>query len=465
MALNAAIVWEVRTTGADTNGGGFKTGATGTDWSQQNAAQYAVTDGVTAGTTTITSITANFGTDVVGNVIYVAGGTGSVAAGWYEIISRTNSTTIVVDRSTGLTAGTGVTLNIGGALASPGQASALGVDGNKYYIKAGTYTITSATPNIAGGCFKPQLGGNGTFLYIEGYQTTRGDLGTKPVLILNTGVSTATIVDLTTSTYGRCLNLEVDGHSEATSRGFSFGGSFVYLARCLARNCTNSGIHGANATAEVVHCRATGCSTQEAFHGESAGIRFRYCQADTNTTKGFGGTAYTAEWCLSFANSGASSDGFYTSVRAVVVNCSTYGNGRSGFHSGTGNVHAWTNCIAEGNAGYGFDSDGAAGTNPRLINCAGYNNTSGNYSTTTYPTSLIENFLALSASPYTNAGVADFSLNNTVGGGASVRAAAYPGAFPGGTTTSYADIGAVQHADPASSGPRRHPGMAGGCSA
>lgn len=144
MALNAAIVWEVRTTGADTNGGGFKTGATGTDWSQQNAAQYAVTDGVTAGTTTITSITANFGTDVVGNVIYVAGGTGSVAAGWYEIISRTNSTTIVVDRSTGLTAGTGVTLNIGGALASPGQASALGVDGNKYYIKAGTYTITSS---------------------------------------------------------------------------------------------------------------------------------------------------------------------------------------------------------------------------------------------------------------------------------------------------------------------------------
>jgi hypothetical protein len=41
MALNAAIVWEIRTTGAQTNGGGYKTGATGTNYSQQAAAQWA----------------------------------------------------------------------------------------------------------------------------------------------------------------------------------------------------------------------------------------------------------------------------------------------------------------------------------------------------------------------------------------------------------------------------------------
>ena len=85
MAIGAACVWEVRTTGNDTNGGGYAGG--GTDWSQQDSAQYSVTDGVTAGTTTITSATANFGTDVVGNVMYVQGGTGSVTAGWYQIIS------------------------------------------------------------------------------------------------------------------------------------------------------------------------------------------------------------------------------------------------------------------------------------------------------------------------------------------------------------------------------------------
>src|SRR3954469_9556272 len=113
MALSSSTVYQVRPGGADTNGGGFVTGASGTDWSKQDAAQYSVTDGVAAGSTTLTSVTAAFGTDVVGNLIYVSGGTGSITAGWYQIISRTNATTIVVDRSTGLTAGTGVTLKIG----------------------------------------------------------------------------------------------------------------------------------------------------------------------------------------------------------------------------------------------------------------------------------------------------------------------------------------------------------------
>src|SRR3989344_5109514 len=152
MALSANTIFEVRTSGSDTNGGGFVTGASGTDWSQQNAAQYAVTDGVTAGTTTITSATANFGTDVVGNIMYVEGGTGAVAAGFYQITARASSTSITVDRSTGLTAGTGVTLNIGGALATPGRIIQTGIlaDGNKVYIKSGTYTLTTTTPGPAG---------------------------------------------------------------------------------------------------------------------------------------------------------------------------------------------------------------------------------------------------------------------------------------------------------------------------
>lgn len=154
MALSAFIIWECRTTGASTNGGGFKSGASGTDWSQQDAAQYSVTDGVTAGTTTITSATANFGTDVVGNIIYVSGGTGSVTAARYEITGRTNSTTITVDRSTGLTAGTGVTLKIGGAVDSPVTINSAVVAGNIIYIKyhasnkynlASTWTLTGGT--------------------------------------------------------------------------------------------------------------------------------------------------------------------------------------------------------------------------------------------------------------------------------------------------------------------------------
>ena len=118
MALAAATVWEVRpTNGNDTNGGGFVTGATGTDYSQQNAkntgsADKSTTDAVGIGTTTLTSATANFGTTIVGNIIFLSGS--GATTGWYQVVSRTNSTTVVLDRSPGT--GTGWTMNIGGAL-------------------------------------------------------------------------------------------------------------------------------------------------------------------------------------------------------------------------------------------------------------------------------------------------------------------------------------------------------------
>jgi len=62
-AISVNSVFEVRTAGNDTNGGGFVTGAAGTDYSQQDAnntvgADISTTDAVAAGTTTITSITA-----------------------------------------------------------------------------------------------------------------------------------------------------------------------------------------------------------------------------------------------------------------------------------------------------------------------------------------------------------------------------------------------------------------------
>ena len=95
MAIQASTVWEVRTTGSNTNGGGYTSG--GTDYSQQDSPQIAVTDAVANGTTTITSATANFNSSHVGNIIYLAGGTGSLAATKREVISITNSTTIVVD--------------------------------------------------------------------------------------------------------------------------------------------------------------------------------------------------------------------------------------------------------------------------------------------------------------------------------------------------------------------------------
>jgi hypothetical protein len=71
-------------------------------------------------------------------------------------------------------------------------------------------------------------------------------------------------------------------------------------------------------------------------------------------------------------------------------------------------------------------------------------NSSGNVQT---GAGVVTGTVSLSADPCTNAAGGDFSLNNTASAGVACRAAGIPGAFPGGNTTGYLDIGAVQHQD------------------
>ncbi len=56
----------------------------------------------------------------------------------------------------------------------------------------------------------------------------------------------------------------------------------------------------------------------------------------------------------------------------------------------------------------------------------------------------VENKISLTADPYTDAANDDYSLNNTAGGGADVRAA---GSFGAGEVANFVDIGAMQHED------------------
>jgi hypothetical protein len=64
MALPTTTVIEVRTTGNDSNGGGFVAGASGTDYSQQNSAQYTFSNlassNATSSSPTVTSASHNF---------------------------------------------------------------------------------------------------------------------------------------------------------------------------------------------------------------------------------------------------------------------------------------------------------------------------------------------------------------------------------------------------------------------
>ena len=86
MAQPATTVWEVRpTVGSDSNGGGFVPGASGTDWSQQNSPQYALT-GIASSGSGNTVLSALAAADMVGNIAQCTGGT-NFNTGLFEVTS------------------------------------------------------------------------------------------------------------------------------------------------------------------------------------------------------------------------------------------------------------------------------------------------------------------------------------------------------------------------------------------
>lgn len=449
MALSANSVFEVRTAGNDTNGGGFVTGAAGTDYSQQDAkntatgADDSTTDAVANGTTTITSATAVFGTTIVGNIIYLQGGSGALAAGRYQVTARASTTSITVDRT--VAAGTGITMNIGGAVLTLGilgsTTATIMVNENKIWIKAGTYTITSASNNISAGCYS-----KGINVAIEGYQTTRGDLGTPPVIIADGVITTFTFINLF-GAIDLVRNISFNGNSRTSSRGVNLAANGIAI-RCVFANFTNSGIIG-NTLSYAINCIATGCATSSAFRD----INCSNCVAHTNTQVGFGIgiNGGTLSRCIAYSNTGATTDGFAIAGTGLqIINCTAYANGRDGFRLASATNQILINCIAEDNVAAGINNS-TNSNNVQFVNCAAFSNaTDFTIGTGSFNVNL--DSITYSAGAFTNAGAGDFSLNNTAGGGADLRAAGIPGAFPGGLTTGFLDIGAAQHEDPTPGG-------------
>lgn len=478
MAISQLCIGNVQTGGLDTNGGFFHAGATGTDYSKQTTPQYSVADGVTAGTTTITSVSANFGTDVVGNGIYVQGGTGSISAGWYEITSRTNSTTIVVDRSTGLSAGTGATLHIGGCWLTIQQGinamftTATGYAGTadtELYVKSGTYASTVAlvtTNSVAVSGYRNR---------VIGYNSVYDDnpspqSGNQPVYAVGSG---AGVNGLTISTGGFAFEfLTFDGTATTGTKGatgVSVGATTYHrLFGCKIMNFTNEGYTTPGSTAgysTMIWSEITGCGGTNGSVVSDALVA--YCWIHKNTKTGIYDTANSGKFIYNLVtnNSGASSDGILAGFGSTVIGNTIYGNGRDGIRT-NGNVYdlglmgAIMDNILAKNAGFGLNVVGATPL-PLIapwINYNGYySNTSGNYST---HTTAGLNDVAVSSNPFvsSDANLAsetapNWGLNNTASAGASFRAVSIPGLFAGLTTTiGYSDIGAVQHQDPASTG-------------
>ena len=427
MALSALVVWEVRpSVGSDSSGGGFDPSVTspGTDYSQQNSAQYSGTDGTAVGTTAFTSASHSFVSADVGNLINIASGSG-FTAGFYTIVSVATGTA-TLDRSPGT--GTLAHYAVGGALATlqplvttsgyGGNANA--INGNTIYIKAtGTITITSAI------AFQRQ-GPNP----IIGYSTTRADQGRVSITTSTNSISMfqppnnayTAFYNLscsnTAGTPGHCLDSQSNTNFITICDNCVFDGfsqtmvnasDQVTLINCELKNDIST-TYSVFVLATLV---ADGCF----FHG-NAGPAIYFSTAN-------GGVAvsdsvfYSNKYGI-FNNNNGTKGGFYVRNCAFVSNTSDGINAAS--NSSLGNI-VTVNCIFDSNGGYGINcsstAPATAGSGGR--NNAFRNNTSG--ARNNFP--VLPGDINLSAAPFTNPSGGDFTLNSTAGGGAACKAAGY----------------------------------------
>lgn len=423
------------------------------DYSQQAAAQFAYTDLASVGAgLLVASVAFPFAKQQVGNCLVITGGTNfttgryviaSVAAGVATVVGAANITTGAGANGTG---------GQGGALVSPGQVGVARLAGNPVFIKSGTYSITSASTNVSGGCVSDAVGGNGKMW--DGYQTIRGDLGTAPILQAS-GISTATLWARTAAGTqgGLHRNITIDGNAQTAITGLSCARRDIFY-QFTVKNCTTIGITITSSTSIYIKCRSS--ANAGGWTGTFAYLCYA-CEADANTATGFVAAAVGCSWinCIARSNTGVSSDGFLLLGVSSVINCDAYANGRDGFRSNS-ESDMIINCIAESNTGNGYSQTAGILS---LWNCAAYLNTAGNLNTNITGPNI--GFVTGSGSFFTNAASGDFSLNNTASAGAAARAAGYPGLYPAGLTTGFIDIGAAQHADPAASGGIRLAGPGG----
>ncbi len=416
---------------------GTPTGGTwAVDYSQSAAVAFSLT-GLTTAAADAIILTASATKAMVGSGIVITGGT-NFTVGYYSVIAAAAGVSLTVDRNCTTAAGALGTAGIGGALASPGKACSLIVAGSRLYQKSGTYTLTSASTNIAGGVPSLNVASASAtaVFYWEGFNVTRGDLGTPPVISAGaiTGIGVVTIG----GNWNIIHNIKVDGNNGSSNFGFN-GAGVVTCRNCIAVNCPARGYTVSFAI--LIGCLASSCTIGFNLTGRATS-----CVAASGTGIGFSVTADSSvSGCISYSNSGASSDGFQFGGNTITLNeCTAYGNGRSGFlRNSTGQNQLISNCLSVGNSAYGFNiNNGSTIQNIAMLNCAGYNNTSGNVNGSSMRVAL--GFITLTADPFANAAGGNFALNATAGGGAACRAAGYPGLFPGGLSTGYLDIGAVQ---------------------
>jgi len=450
MAVLASAQWWVRVGGNALNGGGFDAAISGagTNYCDQDAAQLSLTDFATsgAGSTTLTSATGGFTSAMVGNCVRIASGT-NFQVGYYFVTAYTDANTVTLDRTpTSGGAGSGGTGRLGGAFASVSGSLSTG----------GTVTAPTITSPLAAG-HTINLRGGGTDTPASADYTQTG-FATYPAGSTASGL-------IRVIGYGGRPRIDHDNILFHSLTMWAF--DHLMLVRTAATNGSSGSINGTAsihdvrvdqaghaiiafaAVSRVTQCElmnsgSVSADTLPAIKMENSSLSACILGNRISGWRGFGiegaasasglianniieGCKATASAAIKIATGGAT-------YKSQVLANSIHGNASDGLSMTSAAAIGSTivaNNIFYDNAGYGINATvGSQALNDRLRTFIDYNAFGSNASGALNNLSAGGNDITLSADPFTNAAGDDFTLNNTSGGGASLKSVAFPTSIP-----------------------------------
>lgn len=382
--MPSGLVYEVRTTGASTNGGCYNLASDpGTDYSQQDSAQLSLSDLATTGAvTTLTSATGGFTSAMVGNCIYISSGT-NFTVGYYYISAYTDTNTVTLDRTpTSAGAGSSGVGDVGGAVDHPDRVDSSLVSGNKVFVEDGDYQRLGSNTYVWD--VSDSEGADvSTAIVWEGYGSTRGDTPTGD------------------------SRPNIDCADTATTGITSDGGPNIIIKNFIIQDCLGDGIYpdaltmynvrstsNVDAGAEGENLACFGCEFD--LNG-GAGVIINVSNRDmklyntyihdnsshgagVNYAGGSGGTEFFR--CVADTNSG---NGFMNRSNGglMALENIAYNNTTEGFwqqQAGEIDQWAWIGNIAVSNGAHGYSLDSTTREAPMIVGFnSAYNNTSGPY--------------------------------------------------------------------------------------
>ena len=394
----------VTTTGDDDNGGywGGQQSGNGVNYSTQDDAQVDI-DGTTITAEAVSrdtmEITGGYtvSDDDCGNGLrlYVQSGSkvGYYATGPIESVDTSANSWYVPSLHgpwNGITAGDPVVGRMGGAMATPGEATSRAAGYNAIYCKAGTYTLTSNVVDTSGGV--PQVPNH---TVMSAFKDTPGDhfANASDRAILLRGTTTDNGAMIQGNNRWECVSgFDVDCDDE-WQRGIETGAAL----NCIVRNAADDGY----TSTQTYSCAAYSCAGYGYQYGTSCESYAQDCG------NGFYGTI--AFRCLAH---GCAGYGFYVPNSSSCALCIADDCGTGFYSAGRAMSGAWsmaTNCTTGG------DSQQMAGL------AATYNNTA-NWASGVDVAGGIATMLQLTQDPYEDrtGSPPDYRINDTAGGGAEL---------------------------------------------